>query len=534
MIAILPIHTGRNLLLFALIIAAALRVPGWFTQEAHCHYCLFEPDEQQHLAIALRKYNKLSVAVDTVDHGFTDRDYNVRGFGFAVAVILKVSDSITGNNSGFSEALLAGRMLSTVFSMLLIFILYRIGRLSGLPPPAVGVAALLLAVADVNATYSHYAVPAIGYVFWCYLALLGGILLTRRKVIGGLLLLAVGAGGATAFKFDVVPTAWGGLLLLVLAFRGRDRGIPAWYVALGAAVLVAAVWFMTWGWNWDEIVYSFNRLSKANANAVPLDDHFRDNLVAYPAAVLAGIGLPAFLLAVYGAVRLGRERWGTSWRSAPTTALAFAAGFLVTEAFLRYYMDTTFVRRINIFIPAVALLAAWSLNRIQARPWVTALVIAWSCGLAVVGQSNHWNDPRYAFRDWVAEEARPPVRVGVTGYLLSKGLENRKYYKKAPFDYLAFHETKFSRYYKSLTTPFGLPECCKGVYNCNELPYCKDFQEILTGQRDNLVLYKTFRAKDYFPERLLYRHFFGYYETFLGDVRVYKRVGPERGERTTS
>ncbi|MFT6514096.1 MAG: hypothetical protein ACJAX1_002677, partial [Neolewinella sp.] len=37
-----------------------------------------------------------------------------------------------------------------------------------------------------------------------------------------------------------------------------------------------------------------------------------------------------------------------------------------------------------------------------------------------------------------------------------------------------------------------------------------------------------------FPERLLYHHFFGYYETFLGDVKVFRRTKPPKEERTTS
>ena len=529
-----PARTGLLLLVTALLIGAALRVPGWFTQEEMERYRLFETDEEQHIAIALHRYNAISEPADTVKHQFKTSGYNVRGFGHLMGLTLKASGLPAENDTVFGSVLLVGRSLSTLFALLLIVVVYGIGRVSGLSPPAAGVAAILLAVADLNATYSHYAVPAVSYVFWCYLALLGGLLLTRKAGLPALLLLAVGAAGAATFKFDVFPTLWGGMLLLVLAFRGRKDGIPAWYVPLGIALLAGTALLMTWGWTWEEIVASFQRLRRENADVVASDHHFRDNLITYPAAVLAGIGLPAFALAAYGAVRLVRERWGTGWWSGTNPALVYAAGFLLTEAFLRYYMDTTFVRRANIFLPAVALLAAWSLHRLRARPWVTVLVIGWSCGLAVVGQNNHWNDPRYAFRDWAREELQPPVRVGITGYLNVRGLDNWKYYKHEPFDYFVAHETMIRKFRKSLTTPFGIPECCDGIYHCGDVDQCHDFQAILEGRRDDLVLVKTFRAKDYFPERLLYRHFFGYYETFLGDVEVYKRTAPQRGERTTS
>ena len=56
----------------------------------------------------------------------------------------------------------------------------------------------------------------------------------------------------------------------------------------------------------------------------------------------------------------------------------------------------------------------------------------------------------------------------------------------------------------------------------------------ILNQRDDLVLFKEFRTWDVFPERLLYHHLFGYYETFLGDVVVYKRVKPKKAKRSRS
>lgn len=527
-------RSGLYLLLFALLLGAALRIPGWYTEEIMERYRLFETDEEQHLAIALVRYNELVDSTNQASHRFKSSGYNVRGYGHLIALQMKAANALLGAKGSFGSALRTGRRLSTLFALLLIVVVYHIGRTSGLPPPAAGVAALLLAVADLNATYSHYAIPAMGYILCCYLALLGGIRLIYRPSPAGLLMLAVGAAGALTLKYDVFAMGWGGLLLLVLAARRQKGGVPWWYVPLGTALLAGTAALITWGWSWAEIVGSFNRLRSENADIVRVDDHLRDNLIAYPMAVLAGIGLPAFGLALYGAVRLARERRGTGLWKPRNLALAYATAFLLTEAFLRYYMDSTFVRRANIFLPAVALLAAWSLHRLQARPWATALVIAWSCGLCLVGQSNHWNDPRYAFRNWANEELQKPLNVGITGYLNVKGLENWRYYKHAPFDYFVAHETMIRKFRKSLTTPFGRPVCCEGIYHCGDTGQCHDFQAILYGEQDNLVLVRAFRTTDIFPERLLYHHFFGYYETFLGDVEVYERTAPQKGERTTS
>ena len=540
--------TGRNLLLLALLLGALLRVPGWYTADEKARWRLFEVDEEQHVAIAMHNFNNWGDSTAVIRNKFHDRSYNVRGYGTTVAAVLRTKYALGSELPTFADVVMTGRQLSTFFALCLIGVVFALGRLGGLSPPAAGVAALLMAACDVNATYSHYMLPASGYVLFCYLALLSGVRLVRNDSAWALLGLAVGCGGALAFKFDVFPTVWGGILLLTLVIFGRGRGcsatgeagrlpkLPAWYLPAALVLLAGVFLVFTYDWSWEEIEYSFNRLRKANRDVISHEDHLRDNLITYPMGVLAGIGLPAFGLAVIGAVRLVRTRLA-DWRQPlafRNLAVWYPAAFLLTEFGLRWYMDTTFIRRVNVFMPAVALLAAYVLQRRRVRPWLTALVIAWSFGLGVVGQSNHWFDPRIAMRDWANEELPKPTKVGISASINIEGLKNWRYYLKLDWEYFITSEAFYRRYTKSMTTPFGVPPCEGGIYHGGPADQCEDFQAMHNGTHPGVELVKEFRTTDIFPERILYHHLFGYYETFLGDVRVFKRTAPPRADRTTS
>lgn len=536
--------TGFYLLFAAILLGAAMRVPGWFTEEDMARWRLFEVDEEQHVAIMMHRYNELAkgAGIDTIRHEYNDRDYNVRGYANLNAALLYAGFSLADDTPTFAEVLRFGRQMSTGYALLLIIVVFIMGRVGGLSPPAAGVAAMLMAACDVNATYSHYALPASGYIFTAYLALLGGFLLIRKASWTGLVLLSVGAGGAIAFKFDVLPMLTGGLLLLCLTwahyFRkpGLVSGMPGHFLPLGTMLLIAVVSLLWTGWSWEEVDYAFRTLSRLNKDVVPSDNHLRDNLITYPFGVLAGIGLPAFGLAAWSTAGLFRRffKLEESVFGVKQLSVAYVTLFLLTEFLLRWYMDSTFIRRVNIFMPAVALLAAYALDRLRAKPWLTTLVIAWSVGLGVVGQSHHWFDTRVAARDWANEHLPKPTLVGISGYLMARDMDNWRYYRALDWEYFILHESWYSRYTQSMATPFGIPACCEEVYNCIGQPECDQIQSMVLNQRDDVILHKAFRTWDVFPERLVYHHFFGYYETFLGDVVIYRRVKPKQGILTTS
>ena len=521
-------RTGRYLLALALLLGLALRVPGWFTQDVKDDWQTFEPDEGQHVHAATHRLNDLWSGPPVGD--YRSAPWNVRGYGHLMAYAAWGWYTVVGRPPSFRDLLMLGRQFSTAFALLLIGVVYAAGRAAGLDPPGAGTAALLLAGCDAHATISHYALPAAGYVFWCYLAVLGALRLARRPPgLTALAWLAVGAGGALAFKFDVLPLAWGGLYLLWLTLA--ERRLPGWYVPLGVAGVVATVAAFWWGWPPESIGKTFATLRELNAGGVPLDDHWVDNLIVYPAGVLAGVGLPVFALAAYGLYRLlvgadaGAGGGGKAEVAGRTALLVYLVGWLLSEFAVRWSVDTAFIRRVNVFMPAVCLLAAYALVRLRRRRWLPPAVVAYTLAFAVVGQSNHWFDTRYAMRDYVNHELPADARVEISGYVSLQGLRKTRFYGHGEWDYLVLHETYYSRYWKSMTTPFGLPECCAGVYNCRGEDECRYFQALLGGQAPGVRLRRAFRPLRLFPERIAYAHWFGNYETFLGSTLVFERTG---------
>ena len=553
---------GKGWLYLALVVCLALRVPGWFTQDHKAPWQTFEPDEGQHVHVATQRFNDLYAGEKVGNYG--SEPWNVRGYGHAMAYVAYGWYAVSGQVPNFTGFIKLGRQLSTLFALLLVLVVYSIGRASGLDPPVAGFGAFLLAVCDVNATYSHYCLPAVGYVLGCYLAVLGGLGLLRAAEAGGtltagslplwgpggqsrrstftrtdrwrsLLQLSVGTAIALTFKFDVMPLLWGGLLLLVLTFRRRAPRLSWKYLAGGIALLGTMVFALLYGWSWENIQSTFTTLSELNRNGVPQDDHLRDNLVVYPAGVVAGIGLPVILLAVYGLYRWlgklrGRERSGSVFGSVGWLSLFYVAGWLGSEFLVRWSVDTAFIRRVNVFMPAVCVLAAygWAVARKGARSpvrwdWIGKGIAIYTFCFALVGQLNHWKDTRYAMREWIATELPADAVIATSNYVGHKGLRSTRYFMDVDWDYAVLHESFYRRYARSMTTPFGLPECCAEVYNCGPAGQCEQMQALLTGSDPDAYLLKSFEPLEIFPERWAYRQFFGYYETYLGATLVYAK-----------
>ena len=187
----MSLRIGFFLLFVALAVGASLRVPGWETEEEMARWRLFEVDEEQHVGITMRRYNELVGEGKTIRHRFHEPPYNVRGYGYLTAVIAYLYYGDRAEAPEFLDIVLLGRRVSTFAALLLVIIVFFLGRASGLSPPFAGVAALLMACCDVNATYSHYMLPASGYVMFAWLALLGGVQLLRKPSIPALVFLAI-------------------------------------------------------------------------------------------------------------------------------------------------------------------------------------------------------------------------------------------------------------------------------------------------------------------------------------------------------
>jgi len=142
--------------------------------------------------------------------------------------------------------------------------------------------------------------------------------------------------------------------------------------------------------------------------------------------------------------------------------------------------------------------------------------------IALEGQYGFWKDSRYEAREYLLENFNEE-RIQYSPYALAKGMSKGLPYGERG-DLLLVHESYYRRYWKSLTTPFKIPECCEEVYHCLGEEECAFYQSLLAGKSTEFKAIKRFNSFCLMPERKLYKRLFGTYETFLGDVIIFKKL----------
>lgn len=568
-------RTHHWILLIAVVLGLALRLPGWFSADEKRHYGLFEPDEIQHVHIALIQLEKLAPELPLPE---TPEQVNARGYGKLLGVAAYAWWRLSGQEPNIAGLVLMGRQLSTIYFLLLLFIVYRLARDLGLERQSAAWATLLLALCDLNATYSHYALPASGYLLLLTVFMWGGVRYWRlrseehrrtgnpaaegrrllqdgRRWWGVLLLMALGAGGGFAFKFDFLPAVFGVGIVLVAGMgaasvpsSGGGSSVKRWIsravtgrrlVTVGlflAATVFCYQLCVAFNFSWAGMAYSFKVMSQENRDVIARDLHWLFNPTLYLLAVVAGIGLPACAAALFGAMRLSGHSaqaekidlhwWRHGWW--------IPAGLLLLEFGVRWSIDTPFVRRANEFMPFLAILAAYGLHRtgLASRRayrlrWAVA---AYGLVLCLVGQSNHWFDTRARARDFLlAQYADGEQRIAYTEYAFAKGSPKSGRFRRGEWDLLVTAEPWYSRFDKSLTTPTPgrQPDCGSEIYHSPGERECAFFQRILRGDHPDIRQIAHFRTRTVLPERWLYRWLFGTFETFVGDVRIFEWTANE-------
>ena len=521
----------KNLPLWpVLILALALRLPGWFTQDKKTKFELFEQDEFQYVEMAVSLLQELDADLFS-DWEVEKYIYNVRGFGIQEGWIAFFYHKISGAELNATTLIMIGRGLSTLYALLLIWLVFRLARYLFRDRSVAWLAALFLAIFDVNITYSHYGIPAISYVFWGHLTVF--LLLKwydsvkesgRWQYCSLLLAIPFTTAMTFATKFDFIPFLMGGVVLITLLIQ-RKISIP---VTLFLIPCLTGLFLFSFGLataftlSYEEVRHSFDYLYRQNKDVIGSDNHLLYNPFLYIMAIIGGSSLPVVLAGIYGkSVYLKR-----GLKAIPFGLFLFLL-FLALEFAVRWNIDTPFVRRVNIFMPMVAILGAYGVTafagRLKKRTWLPALlVILYTLTIALVGQYNAWNDTRYRARTFLNSEAQTDKKVCYSYYVWIPDMPTP--YLKKDADLLLLHETYYGRYWKFFTTPFkSPPACCEEIYHCLGEEECAFYQTLLAGNDPDFELYKVIPTIEIMPERLLFKRLFGTYETFLGDVRIYKR-----------
>ncbi len=526
---------NRHWLLLISLLALALRIPGAFWGHIDRAANIWEPDEFQHEQIATEQMNFLDSTL------YSGRDFstiwNVRSYGIQLGTM-----AYLGYRAGLLELkphkiVFAGRFLSIIYSLLLVLLVYLLANFLFDSSRIALLAALLMSGFDLNITYSHYALPESSYVFWMYAAVFTLIFLYKKVVEtppsfpaqwsnNFILLLFTPFPLAMSFatKFDFLPLALCGLLLFFLVFRKELQFAAFFTIGIWILLVFVGYYWLAHAFNitFDDIERSYKVIRALNEDVVPEDKHWLHNPILYLSAVIGGSSLPIVILT-------GITLWlfaknGNNplpfLRKHTVAGIVLLCLFIGLEFLVRWRIDTPFVRRANEFLPFCALLAAYGLHYFSYQKqgfWRRALpatVVVYTLCIAIVAQYNFWNDNRFLVQDYLQEHyPNQPAEYSVYASTVKSNVAQDS-------DILVIHEAYYGRFWKSFTTPFKVPQCCKEVYHCSD--QCDFYQQLLRGETE-YKLVKTFPTLEIFPERLLYKHLYGTYETFLGDMRIYEK-----------
>ncbi|RMG84478.1 MAG: hypothetical protein D6714_07820 [Bacteroidetes bacterium] len=330
---------------------------------------------------------------------------------------------------------------------------------------------------------------------------------------------ALASAMSLAGKYDFIPAM---LWVCAIAWHFRQRPGRAAGRILGFLWMCFLFFEVGIGFQNETLRASFEWLFTENRDLIARDRHWVYNPLLYLIAIAVGTSLPVFVFFVKGC---GREwRRGLSAYFSGSAALFWLFVFVAMEGLVLWNLDAPFVRRANIFMPFVALMAAAGLDEMRspkkrkAAIWATIL---YTYALTAVSQFNFIKDPRYAARDYLFEKIPAGTTIYYDPYARMKNTPpGTDAYDQA--DFVVLHESGYRRYWKSFTTPFGVPDCCEEVYHCASEKICLWTQEILKGS-PKYELVARYAPLEVFPERLLYKGLFGTYETFMGEVRIYRK-----------
>ena len=351
-----------------------------------------------------------------------------------------------------------------------------------------------------------------------------------KTLLARSVLLGLSLGMAMSTKYDFIPLLILGLLLIYLIIIKPSNV----YYAINIFLLVIGIGLLVFfgsshfAYSLSDILDSYSILYRENKNVIPVDNHWVNNPILYFFAVVAGSSVFVFALFVVGMIFLIKKYYKEITKP-KTLEFAFLLFMVLAEFGIRWAIDTPVIRRANVFMPFVALLASYGgFYFIQHNKWFTLKIrkailvftLIYTLGLCLVSQYNFYNEPRYLAADYIKQNIDLPLKIYAPSYATAVGLPPPNEGNHLLADLILFHENFYGRFTKSFTTPFILPNKKEQVFHCYASPKMIQVAQKLVYETGNFVIVKKFSGPEVFPERLLFKYLFGSYEPFNGDLLI--------------
>ncbi len=333
---------------------------------------------------------------------------------------------------------------------------------------------------------------------------------------------------ALAFNTGFQATNWYPLLALFYIFVPW-RKLSYWTIPL----FIALPWATLWLSQLD--VAFFQRYTSGELTYRSLGSGFGSigwnkivrNILNLPVVLILGLGLPAALLIPRGIAYVINDTKNTRLWLCLLPVLVFAAYmfFIAPRTTYRHYLP---------LIPAAALLASyglWSL-RIAHNRLILILFFIWPALLLVDFEQDFHQDPRRRIVAWYDDNTQ--ARIFTTYYVspppnLSPGpilfkpeyvLNEPQKLKMGHFLVLSenWYDTAFAQ---ELNGPFvtDLSRLVK-----TKPQYARLYREILAGEHPDLQLERAYDVENFMPELVLHKRFYGTFQKFVGDLKVFRIV----------
>ncbi|TSC83358.1 MAG: hypothetical protein G01um101419_41 [Parcubacteria group bacterium Gr01-1014_19] len=524
-------------ILIILVMALLLRLPGMgWGLESVIEY--FEPDEWAHTQVAKEILN--SVDNKMVPDAKVQRYWTTWGYGAGIGIasypVFKTLD-LLGRALLHTDLTIFARLVSLAFSLSLILLVFLVGQWLFNDRRKALLAAAVLALFDLNATYSHYGTPDIVHSFWFLGALFFATLyffpnigaISRLTNLAGKyswILMTIASSAALAIRFDPIPMLAIAALYLwkMIQEKSSKLALPMiWFLALNVFLLFA---FTGFHYSPEDFLKSYKKIVEDNRiESFPYGQSLYKPL-AYILITAAGTSLPIILVAAASLLRIFKRKDQPKLKK-----IALLWSLILIGAFLLVYFGPHLsVRRINVFLPFVALAAAYGLGELlnsgeKLKKIAVYSVIGYTGLLAAISQAQFLNDPRYRAEQFILSD--PTVAgatIDYTEYAKTLRMPGPSQIGPAAFpEIIVMQETFYGRFWKSLATPFKIPTCCDEVLHCKNYNQCVSIQAMLSGNSPYQLI-KEFRLWHPFPERFVFQKLFGNYETFLGDVLIFRKI----------
>ncbi|MBF0369455.1 MAG: glycosyltransferase family 39 protein [Magnetococcales bacterium] len=523
-------HRLKSFLPLGLILLMALliRLPGMWWGDGELvpgQLTTWNTDEYFHVRVA-RQFTQ-----GPIDH---DSNY-VKAFGLQMA---GMAGLLQGSWSGLDsdQLIRGGRWVSLCYGVGLVLLAFVTVRDAFRNRPAALLTAAMVALSSLVVVQSHLAVADMASTFWVWMAawLTHGAITSRSRWRQG----GAWAACTLAISTKLALAAVGPLIYLLVTSREKQRDF------LLGLVVGMALFFPVNGFAigpegflaiWDNVLSDSIQVIPRHSPLETLATIIISLApgLSFPVVAAAGVGL-------WAAVKKGKEPGGQGFHQGPWLHWGCFGTPVLIHFGLLLLLDDPFERHLLPLVPVFCGLAAFGWIHSLPKGWslpkqllATAPLIAYLLFFAIDGERPFWNDSRILARQWILQHAGQGSSIlqGRYAYLAlpkerfrvtRQKRRDRSVPRLDRFDWIILHEVHTYRYRRSRLSPFGTPDR-DNIYH-PDLFGVRHLDALWSG-----VL--PFRPVQVIPmtppltlERILYRRYWGPFQSFVGDVVIYRKM----------